>query len=727
MPDFFNSAFYSNPYAWPVFFIAGFIPLTGFYIFNQNRASRANQAFFFLCIAIFFWMIGQAGVFCVRRELDAVWFYRAVAFLGVSWIGTLVYYFSVVWLGLEEQSRGRVHIAFSGSILFYVLSLLSPWCVPGVRTYYWGYYPIYGPLNWVFLVFFFFYFFHAFYNFVKALSQEKNRQRLAQIQLISVAFVISFFSSLDYVPKLIYFALFPMGFLFVFTWIMIVAYAIIKYRAMDIETVIHKTIMWLVTLAVALLPFVAIIYFTHNYMRDMSQASAAVFFSLFTILFYFYFVRVKPWLDKLFQRRLSNLREELQRFSNDLVFLTDLRNLLRRFVRLVRRSVYVRDLSVYLLDEQNNQYIPVIAKRIRHLKPISKNQAFLLWLTGSAKVAALHKLKQNPENEAMMTEINTFFEMLKASVILPFVVGDRLLGFAALGKRMNLQSYKHDEIQFLTQISVPISIALSNTMQFEKVQQMSEELKEWNRELENRVDERTRQLRETQEQLIQAEKMATLGILAGGVAHEINNPLTAVLTNAQILKMSANPDDAESLDMIEEGAKRCQIIVQKLLNYSRTAPTETAGQKADINRAIKNTISMLAYQIKQENVEIEFHSEDLPMISAVQNEIEQVFTNLIMNARDAIAVRGAKDGKIQIRTYLKDKKVCAEVRDNGCGMSKETMNKIFDPFFTTKDVGEGTGLGLSVTQGIIKHCHAEIDVASEIDKGSTFIISFLTT
>ncbi len=724
MLHFLSSSFWPNSYAWPIFFIAAFIPSTGLYIFNQSRKSSSNRAFFLLCIAIFFWMTGQAVVICAKSEVLALLVYRTTVFLGVSFIATLVYNFSVAWLGLESKLRGHVRFAFAGSIFFYLLGVFGPWSFVKMQDFNWGFCPRYGPANYVFLPFFFYYFFFAFYNFVKALKTETNRQRIAQIQLINLAFIISFFSSLDYVPKYLSIPIFPLGFLFVFAWIMIVAYAIIKYHAMDIETVIHKTAMWAATLAVALVPFIAVVFLTHDQMRELDHTTASIFFSAFAIVFYFYFRKVKPLLDKLFQKRRSDLNVEFEKFSRDLVFLTDLRSLLQRFARLLRRSLYARDLSIYLFDEEHNQYVPVIAKRIRHLKPISKDQAFLLWLRGEARVASFEKLKQNPENEKILTEIQDFFESLKAMVLMPLMVGDRMIGFVTLGKRMNLQKYKHDDIQFLTQLAVPVSIALSNTMQYEKVQEMTEELLKWNEELEDRVEKRTRELKETQEQLVQAEKMATLGILAGGVAHEINNPLTAVLTNAQILKMSANPDDKESLDMIEEGAKRCQIIVQKLLNYSRSASMDAPNQKVDLNRAIKNTVAMLVYQLNQDNVDVEFESQDLPPIYGVQNEMEQVFTNLIMNARDAIKKKGETKGKISIKTQTHGRTVTAEVRDNGCGMSKEIIGKIFDPFFTTKDVGEGTGLGLSVTHGIIKHHNGEVSVHSELGKGTVVTVSF---
>lgn len=716
-----------NVSALPVMFVAVLIPLTGYYIYLQNRRSAVNFLFFMICVSILFWMWGQAGVLCSTEAKQALWIYRVVVFFGVAIISPLIYHFSVIWLGLGGQTKKLIRFGYASAALFYGVGLFSPFSFPGVRHYNWGFYPIYGPVNYVFLLFFFSYFAMSFYNFARALKTEKNRQRLAQIQLITVAFLIAVLGSTDYIPKLVNFGLYPQGFLCVFAWIVIVAYAIIRYKAMDIETVIHKTLMWMATVSVALAPFIITVFWAHEYARSLPAITASFVFSGFMLAFYFYLQQVVPWLDDLFQRRRSNLRGQLEKFSSELVYLTDLRDLLQRFVRLLRRTLYVKELSVFLYDESAGHYAPVIAKRLRHLKPIPKGQVFLLWLEKEAYVAKLNKLKENPENDSMMTEIQALFEALHASVLMPFVVGSRLIGFAALGKRMNLRSYKHDEIQYLTQLTGPMSIALSNSRQFEKVQSMTEELQKWNRELENRVEKRTKELRETQEQLIQAEKMATLGILAGGVAHEINNPLTAVLTNSQILKMDAGPDEKESLDMIEEGAKRCQVIVQKLLNYSRSAAMEAPSQKTDLNRAVQNTIAMLGYQFKQDNVEILFESRDLPMIAAVQNEIEQVFTNLFVNAKDAIKRKNEPCGKIEVFSFVKGSKACVEVRDNGCGISKEIIGKIFDPFFTTKDVGEGTGLGLSVTHGIVKRYYGEVSVQSELGKGTVFTLSFPTS
>ncbi len=718
------SSFYLNFYAVPQLPVGIITLLIGVYILLQNPRSLTNISFFSVCVCTLFWFTGLTLVYSCEDEKLALQLYRFITFFGVSIISPCIYFFSVSWLGLYPKARITVWAGMLIGLTFYGIGLFSDQSFTSMNRYFYGFNPHYGPVNAIFLIFFFFYFIASFYVFFPAYFSEKNSERRNQIKLIAGAFMICYFGAFDYVPKFIYLNIYPVGFIAASLWIVVVAYAIIRYKAMDIETVIHKTLMWLATITVALAPFIIAVFWAHEFVQNLPAITASFLFSGFMLVFYFYLQVVLPRLDDLFQRRRSNRREQLEKFSSELVYLTDLRDLLQRFVRLMRRSLYVKELSVYLFDEQNQHYAPVIAKRLRHLKPIPRNQAFLLWLEKDARIAGINKLKQNPENEAMLGEMQAVFDQIRTNILMPFVVGDRLIGFAALGKRMNLQAYKHEEVQFLARVAVPMSIALSNSRQFEKVQQMTEELQQWNRELENRVEERTKQLRETQEQLIQAEKMATLGILSGGVAHEINNPLTAVLTNAQILKMNANPDDKESLDMIEEGAKRCQVIVQKLLNYSRSATVEAPNQKTDLNRAVKNTVAMLVYQLNQDNIEVEFHSEDLPPILAVQNEIEQVFTNLIVNARDAIAKTGRGRGKISIRTFAHGRMACAEVKDDGCGMAKETMNKMFDPFFTTKDVGEGTGLGLSVTHGIIKHHNGEVFVQSELGKGTTVTVSF---
>jgi signal transduction histidine kinase len=555
--------------------------------------------------------------------------------------------------------------------------------------------------------------------------------RRTQIGLITLGFLVAFLGSFDYLPKFFYYPVLPLGFLAIFFWILIVAYAIIRYKAMDIETVIHKTLMWLATTIVAIVPFAAVIYWILRLRGPVSALSSTFYYLAVAITFYFYFRSIQPRLDHLFQRQRKNLFALLDQFTQELTHLKNLRDLLQSFARMLRHQLYVRRLSVYLFDEKSDAYVPVIAKGLRNLKPFAKDHPFLVWLERKAAVVMSDLVGADPEVETFRSEIEEFFRSTQGMVAVPFVLGGKLIGVASLGRKANLRRYRAGEVQFLTQLKIPVTIAFSNSMQYEniselytQVRKMSEELKRWNVELERRVEERTRELVRTQEQLIQAEKLATLGTLAGGVAHEINNPLTAVLTNAQILKMTATDGGTkESLDLIEEGAKRCQGIVQKLMKYARKTVEEAPHKDVDLRDVVKGTCALLGFQLQQENITVEMKLGEVPPVKGIAGELEQVLTNLLVNARDAIHAAKVK-GKITVETRQTSDAVELVVTDNGAGISRENQKKIFDPFFTTKDVGSGTGLGLAVSFGILKRHSATISVQSSPGKGATFVVCF---
>jgi len=236
------------------------------------------------------------------------------------------------------------------------------------------------------------------------------------------------------------------------------------------------------------------------------------------------------------------------------------------------------------------------------------------------------------------------------------------------------------------------------------------------------LDERDRQLKEyMHRRLSQSEKLASLGRLAAGVAHELNNPLTGVLSYSHLLLRKTGPDspDREDLEVVVRETTRCRQIVKELLDFARE--TKSERKPGDLNRVIKDTISLVENQVSFQRVQIRAElAPDLPEIPIDGNEMQQVFTNLALNAAEAMQ----EGGVITIRTSVDGDGsfVRAEVSDTGTGISEENLSKIFDPFFTTKELGTGTGLGLAVTYGIIQRHEGTIEVRSEVGKGTTFII-----
>jgi two-component system NtrC family sensor kinase len=244
--------------------------------------------------------------------------------------------------------------------------------------------------------------------------------------------------------------------------------------------------------------------------------------------------------------------------------------------------------------------------------------------------------------------------------------------------------------------------------------------------LADSFNEMTHKLSEAQRQVYQSQKLAAVGQLAAGVAHEINNPLTGVLSYSSfLLKRAENkPEFKEDLEVIVRETKRCRGIVKGLLDFSRQSPPEKHA--SDINEIAEQAIQIVQAQMDARHVELKTNLRaDLPKIHADANQIQQVLVNLLLNANDAIGEGGGTIGLVTEFATMggaaegQRKAIEIRISDTGCGISAANLQKIFDPFFSTKGA-KGTGLGLAVAWGIITKHNGRIEVESEVGKGTTF-------
>ena len=234
------------------------------------------------------------------------------------------------------------------------------------------------------------------------------------------------------------------------------------------------------------------------------------------------------------------------------------------------------------------------------------------------------------------------------------------------------------------------------------------------------IEEDVTERRSLENDLIQSEKLAAVGQLAAGVAHEINNPLAAIIANAQLLErdLPVDADTIESLALIEEAGQRASLVVRGLLDFAHRDTYDF--EPTDINKSIQSAVALAQHEIASRGIDLTLElSNDLPIVQASPTHIQEVWINLIMNALDAIS---SQEGKITLSTTLRNGEVMVSVSDNGSGIPAERLGKVFDPFYTTKPVSRGTGLGLSIAQRIVNQHGGSISVESQEGVGTTFYV-----
>jgi two-component system NtrC family sensor kinase len=230
---------------------------------------------------------------------------------------------------------------------------------------------------------------------------------------------------------------------------------------------------------------------------------------------------------------------------------------------------------------------------------------------------------------------------------------------------------------------------------------------------------------ELERRLMQADKLSSIGLLAAGVAHEVNTPLAVISTYAQMLakQISGDEQKAPLLEKIARQTFRASEIVNSLLNFSRTSPTEFVP--VDLNKVLRETLTLVEHQFAKSSIQVDLKlDESITLIKGSPGKLQQVFLNLFLNARDAMDSAGASGSSLTIETHRWNGAVRVKVSDTGAGIAPENLARIFDPFFTTKGAVKGTGLGLSVSYGIVREHGGDIEVQSQPGKGTQFLLTF---
>jgi two-component system sensor histidine kinase HydH len=472
------------------------------------------------------------------------------------------------------------------------------------------------------------------------------------------------------------------------------AIALIRYRLLDIHLLIRGGILYSTVSGLILAIYILII---KNIGETISQKtygrSLLVESALILVLVYMlrpFQRKAGDWIDRFFYMERLLFRTKLSEFSRTLTELVDLDELARTTVHFITQTFHVDSVTFFSLKNEVNEYRPIFETPLDEEMKYSFPHPLIKRIESSGRAVELEHLRENGED---MEEIDYLVER-DWVIVAPFFLKGRLLGFILLGRKRSQKDYTREELELLEAFSNQVALAISRVLIY-------------------------RDMSLKDKQIMQAEKMAAIGELAAGIAHEIRNPLGIIMGSAEtVQKHEDQKIREEMIHYILEESERIDGLINTLLDFAK--PKEPKLVTCDLKEVLEKTLLLLSPQAKTLRVEIqkEFPKEPL-LVSIDPDKMRQAFTNLGVNALEAMRHGGVL--KVTVLDYTRDK-VLIRFSDTGEGIPKEVQVKVFDPFFTTKE--GGTGLGLSIAHRIISQHGGDVSVESEERKGSSFTITF---
>jgi len=380
----------------------------------------------------------------------------------------------------------------------------------------------------------------------------------------------------------------------------------------------------------------------------------------------------------------------IQRLSTKISTALNYEDIITELIELTRQVIPVIDCNVYIYEDEE-----------RRFKKLSDRGAEYLDMVMETYVEdGIIDYVLREKRSIVLPDINTTLDEFdeKNFVIVPLVLRNEGIGVYLIHTDKKHSDFTNQILLLLSILANQTAVAVENSKNYNALLKVNEELKV------------------TQAQMIQAAKLAAVGELTGGIAHEINNPLQILLGHIQLMQLGR--DLPKRIEIVKEQVEKIAQITRRLLNFSRKVPEDFKFEPVNVNFAIQEIITLVSYQFKYNDIELVLKLDpSLPTIYGNKVYLQQVFLNLMINAKDAMP----EGGKLIIETLSENENVVIKFTDTGVGIPPELREKIFEAFFTTKG-SKGTGLGLSISRWIVKKHSGEIKVESEVGKGSTFSI-----
>ncbi|MBU4346169.1 MAG: GAF domain-containing protein [Candidatus Omnitrophica bacterium] len=687
-------------------------------VITRNPKSQLNRSFSYFAFSVAFWAYCYFFWQISNNAHNALFWCRALM-AGAIFIPSAFLHFSVSLISQYKKYSKIVAFWYIVSVLFFLLDF-TPLFVKDVRprlTF--PYWPSAGITYTPFLGMF------AGLTIYAHILMYKSYKRLSgfnrnQIKYVFLGTAIGFLGGSTNYPLWYGISIPPIGNAFVGVYVLLVAYSIVKYRLMDIKVALTRAGIFVVVYTLVLgIPFWIGLRFLGTGTWIFPVSIAVVLATLGPFIYIYLQSKAEARLLKE-QRRYQ---DSLKQASAGMTRIRNLRKLLNLITHIVTKTVKIAYAGIYLYNKETNEYILQVSrdKGRMSIPKLTADNPLISWITRNRQPLIYEEVKRQEEDNhnTSYNHLEENMRLLTAVVVIPSFLEDRLVGLLVLGEKISGHIYTPEDLDVFQILASQTALAIENAQFYEETKEM-------------------------QAQIAQAEKMATIGTMADGLSHQINNRFNALsLIAADTIDTvkttdtsKCTPEVKEMIAQINRALERIQSnvlqggqVVKGILKYTRK---EDEGFEAlTLDQILDATLEMVQYKVKLSEIDIiRDYPKNTPKIHGNIIQLQEVFFNFIDNAYDAMVERKTTlnepgyRGKITISVSPKSKTLEIAVKDNGMGIKDNDSKKLFTPFFTTKvSSRRSTGLGLYVIKRLIEESHqGKIRFESEHKRGTTFVI-----
>jgi len=695
---------------------------------SKNRASKIFCIFTF---SIVIWAFGSYK-FSTTSDKDIALFWWQVAYTGPIFAPILFLSFILRFLALRKKwliiflyIAGFVILFFNwyGKSKYFLgdLSLVFNqfYCIDWIKSKNVLWLMFYFLFCWLVLL-------YAFILLIRAYKSSKDNFR-NQLKYFILGATISWFGTQPLYLMAFRLNIYPYSNFLLGVYPFIISYAILKYRLLDIKVAITRTGIFIAIYSIVLgLPFVLAttlkVWIVDLLGPSWWMAPFGLLAALATIGPFIYIFVSRRAEEKLFKEQ-KRYQDTLKHASIGMTRIRELKRLLSLIAHIVTKVVKISYVAIYLYNEDTDEYILQVNRDHQRtfLQKLKADNPLISWIMLKREPVVYEEIKHQMEDSNDFTHklLEGNMKLLAASVLIPIFLEDRFMGFVVLGDKVSGQIYTPEDLNVFQVLASQAALAIENAQFYEEAKEM-------------------------QGQIAQAEKMATIGTMADGLSHQINNRFYALSLIAgdtiDTIKMAdtskCTPEVKEMIEQINHALERIQSnvmqggeVVKGILKYTRKG--DEKFEALSLDQIIDGTIEMVQFKVKLSEFDlVRNYTKDTPRVRGNLTQLEEVFFNFIDNAYDSIVERSSAlkeagfRGQIVFSAQKQDGTLKIIIEDNGLGVKDENIKKIFTPFFTTKiSARKGTGLGLYVIKKIIEDTHkGKIFFESKYQKGTRFVV-----